>query len=127
MDLKQNISFDSRLNFIEKNIISKKFHFPFPHVDSPFNLQSLVNSFMTQVPIILKPVDQNVSFTHLLSSTYFAQTLICFPKMSLTIRSNFLPVQSKEDHFWIEPFYRQSTPLLPFLIFIFILVSVSKI
>ena len=43
--------------------------------------------------------------------------IICFPKMFLPIGSNFLPIQSKEDHF---------TPYLPFLIFVFIAGSLNK-
>lgn len=45
--------------------------------------------------------------------------LIHFPRMFLLIQSNSLPVQSKEDHFWIETLYHQSTLWLPFLIFVF--------
>ena len=51
-----------------------------------------------------------VSFTRRLRSAYFAQKIIRFPKMLLPIGRNLLPVQPKEDHFWIETFYRQSTP-----------------
>ena len=41
---------------------------------------------------------------------------------------HFLPVQSKEDHFWIEAFCHQPSCYLPFLIFIlvFIVWSMSK-
>ena len=35
-----------------------------------------------------------------LRDAYFAQTIICFPSMFLPIGGIFLPVQSKEDHFW---------------------------
>ena len=44
--------------------------------------------------------------------------------MFLPIGSNFLPVQSKEDHFWIK--YCHSTPKLPFLIFVFIVGRLNK-
>ena len=70
-----------------------------------------------------------VSFIRRLRSAYyayFAQTIIRFPKMFLPIGSNFLPAQSKENHFLIENFYFQSIPKLPFLIFVFVLGSVSK-
>ena len=46
---------------------------------------------------------------HHLHSAYFAQKIIDFPKMLLPKESIFLPVQSKEDHFWITMFYCQST------------------
>ena len=59
-----------------------------------------------------------------LCSACFTQTIVRFPKRFLPIGSNFLPVQSKEDHFWIK--YRHSTPKLPFLIFVFILGSSNK-
>ena len=63
---------------------------------------------------------------HRLHSAYFAQMIIHFPEMFLYIGSNFLPVQSKEDHFLIKTLYGQSTPQLSFLIFVFTVESVSK-
>ena len=41
----------------------------------------------------------------------------CFPKMFFPIGSNFVPVQSKEDHFWIEMFYHHSTPIFNLFLF----------
>ena len=41
----------------------------------------------------------DVLFMCRLCSAYFAQTIICFPKMFLPIGSNFHPVQSKEKNF----------------------------
>ena len=61
-------------------------------------------------------------FTRRLRKAYFAQTVIRFPKMFLSIVTNFHPVQSKEDHFCIKMFYRQ----LPFLSFVLIVGSMSK-
>ena len=43
--------------------------------------------------------------TFFLPIRYFAQTIMPFPKMFLSIGSDFLPAQSKEDYFWIETFY----------------------
>ena len=39
-----------------------------------------------------------------LCSAYFAQIIICFPKIFLPIGSNFPPFQSKEDNIWISIF-----------------------
>ena len=60
-----------------------------------------------------------------LRSAYFAQTIICFPKVFLPIGSNFLPVQSKEYYFWIETFLSSVDSLAA--IFNFILRSMSKL
>ena len=57
-------------------------------------------------------------FAHCLCSAYFVQMIICFPKMFLSIWSNFLPVQSKDDRFWVEKFCFQFTPQPSFLIFL---------
>ena len=57
-----------------------------------------------------------VSFARCLHSTYSAQTIISFPKMFLPIESNFLPVQSKEYHFWTETFYRQHEQNISFVL-----------
>ena len=51
-----------------------------------------------------------VSFTRRLRSACFTQTIISFPEMFLFAGSNFLPVQPKENHFWIKTFYRHSFP-----------------
>ena len=72
----------------------------FSNVTHQMNLRVSVQGMKIHVKI--------VSFIRRLRSAYcayFAQTIIRFPKMFLPIGSNFLPVQSKENHFLIENFY----------------------